>query len=81
MLKAGKRILGTNDVSILWGVSRKSLIGQLCNLEKASDRLAGTLGSSALAFNYGIDIIRVHDVKENYELLKVMDSIHNSPID
>ena len=81
LLKAGKSILGTNDVSLLWGVSRKSLIGQLCNLEKTSDRLAGTLGSSALAFNYGIDIIRVHDVKENYELLKVMDSIHNSPID
>jgi len=81
LLKAGKAILGKNQFSLLWGVSRKSLIGQLCELEKTSDRLAGTLGSSAIAFNYGIDIIRVHDVKENYDLLKVMDSIHNSPND
>ena len=79
LLRAGRDLLRDLDCSILWGVSRKSIIGKICEAEDTNERLAGTLGSTALAFNYGIDLLRVHDVKENSDLLKVMNEIHNRP--
>ena len=79
LLRAGRDLLGDLNCSILWGVSRKSMIGKICEAEDTNDRLAGTLGSTALAYNYGIDLIRVHDVKENSDLLKVMNEIHSRP--
>lgn len=79
LLKSGKQLLNDLECSLLWGVSRKSIIGKICDAENTDERLAGTLGSTAIAFNYGIDLLRVHDVKENSDLLKVMDAIHRSP--
>lgn len=79
LLRAGRDLLGDLDCSILWGVSRKSMIGKICEAEDTNDRLAGTLGSTALAYNYGIDLLRVHDVKENSDLLKVMNEIQSRP--
>ena len=61
--------------SILWGVSRKSMIGQICNQPDSEDRLAGTLAVAAKAFYEGVDIIRVHDVKEHIDLFAVLERL------
>ena len=61
--------------SILWGVSRKSMIGQICNQPNTEDRLAGTLAVGAKAFQYGVDIIRVHDVREHVDLFSVLEKL------
>ncbi len=58
---------------LLLGASRKSMLAQLLNLTDPRDRLSGTLATTALAVRAGIDFVRVHDVRENYECAKVMD--------
>jgi len=61
---------------ILVGPSRKSFIGKILNA-KPQDRMFGTVSSCVLAANSGVDILRVHDVKEVKEALKVSDAILN----
>ena len=64
--------LKNSNFSTLLGVSRKSMIGQITGKSKTEDRLAGTLATSAFAFYNQIDIIRVHDIDENIDLMKVL---------
>ncbi len=59
---------------ILLGASRKSFINQIYTSEP-SDRLEGTLASSAYAVLADIEVIRVHDVKENLRFVKTMNMI------
>ncbi len=60
---------------ILIGLSRKSFIGYTLNKEKPEDRLFGTIGANVTALIRGANILRVHDVKENSEALKLAKSI------
>ena len=60
---------------VLWGVSRKSMIGQICNQPDTEDRLPGSLAVAAKAFYEGIDIIRVHDVREHIDLFAVLEKL------
>lgn len=62
--------------STLLGVSRKSMIGQITDKTKTEDRLAGTLATSAFAFYNEVDIIRVHDIDENIDLMKVLNKLN-----
>ncbi|MCC5452456.1 dihydropteroate synthase [Rheinheimera sp. UJ51] len=56
--------------AVLAGMSRKSMIGQLLGLP-TSERLAGSLACASLAAYAGAQIIRVHDVKESVQALRV----------
>ena len=76
-LLRGTEKLRRGIFSVLNGVSRKSMIGEIINSKSASDRLAGTLGASAYAQMNGIDILRVHDVKEHIDLSNVLSSLIN----
>ena len=69
LLKASEKL---RPFSILWGVSRKSMIGEICDQKNTEDRLAGSLGVAAKAFYDGIDIIRVHDVREHVDMFSVL---------
>ena len=60
-----------NDYPVLVGLSRKSLIGEI-TAHDAEGRLPGTLAANAAAIMGGADIIRVHDVKEHADLVKVL---------
>lgn len=75
LLKGWSELRGQNDFSILWGVSRKSMIGQLTGHESTEDRLFGTLGVAAYAHQAGIDWLRVHDVQAHADLLRVMQHL------
>lgn len=59
---------------IVVGVSRKSFIGKLTGAP-VNERLAGSLAAAVLAAREGADIIRVHDVPETVEALKVAGAI------
>jgi dihydropteroate synthase len=48
---------------VVVGVSRKSFLGDLLGLP-AAERLEGTLAAQAVAVALGVDILRVHDVRE-----------------
>lgn len=61
-------------VPIMLGASRKSFIGNIYD-SVAAERLAGSLASTALAFQNNIEMIRVHDVQEHKNFLKVMKEL------
>jgi len=71
LLRAGKNLL-KSEGSLLWGVSRKSIVGHLTDRQDPKDRLAGTLGLAAVAHQMQIDILRVHDVAEHVDLFNAM---------
>ena len=59
---------------ILVGTSRKSFIGEILNTG-AENRLLGTIASCVNASSNGASIVRVHNVREVKEALKVNDRI------
>jgi len=58
----------------LVGTSRKSTIGKLTG-KPPKQRVAGTTATTALAVAAGIDIVRVHDVDEAIDAVRVSDAI------
>ena len=76
-LLRGIEKLRRGTFSVLNGVSRKSMIGEITNNKCTSDRLSGTLGASAYAQINGVDLLRVHDVKEHVDLSNVLSAIIN----
>jgi dihydropteroate synthase len=63
------------DRPIVIGVSRKSFLGKLINSTQISDRLAPAVALTSLLRTRGADVLRVHDVKENVNALKVTEAI------
>ena len=75
LLKGWEAFRGEHDFAILWGVSRKSMIGQITGHDASEDRLFGTLGAAAYAKHVGIDWLRVHDVQAHTDLLQVLQAL------
>lgn len=59
---------------ILVGPSRKSVIGNVLGLD-VEDRLHGTSALVALSIMNGASIVRVHDVKEMWEVARMVDAV------
>jgi dihydropteroate synthase len=62
-------------VSILAGLSRKSMIGTLLGDKEVDERMIGSVTAALIAADNGADIIRVHDVAETKDALKVWQQI------
>ena len=60
---------------VLVGASRKSFIGKITNKEKPSDRIFGTAASVSLCVAAGVSIVRVHDIAEMIDVVKVAHAI------
>lgn len=58
----------------LLGTSRKSTIGKLTKREP-HERIYGTAATTALGIAAGIDMVRVHDVAQNRDVISVSDAI------
>jgi dihydropteroate synthase len=58
---------------VLLGTSRKSTLGRVIDGAPA-DRLAATVATSALGALAGVDVVRVHDVQENRDAVRVIDA-------
>lgn len=65
------------ELPLLVGVSRKSMITRLLNIP-ASEALNGTTALNAISLMKGADIIRVHDVKEAVETMRIVITLLNS---
>ncbi|MCL4326185.1 MAG: dihydropteroate synthase [Candidatus Thermoplasmatota archaeon] len=59
------------------GVSRKSFIGEITKRE-VDERLYGTLAAEAIAIMNGATILRVHDISQTVDLIRVIESITNT---
>ncbi len=62
---------------LLVGMSRKSMIGQLLNVGP-SQRLTGSLACAVIAAMQGAHILRVHDVKETVEAMRVVEATQSA---
>ena len=78
LLGAGRRLL-LSDGPLLWGVSRKSVVGHLTGHADPADRLPGTLGLAAVAHEMHIDLLRVHDVQAHVDLFNAMSVSSTQP--
>jgi dihydropteroate synthase len=59
---------------VMVGLSRKTLIGEILNV-KVEERLAGSLCLAILAAIKGAQILRVHDVKETAEAIRMLMAV------
>ncbi len=64
---------------LLVGVSRKGFIGRLSGEADAMRRLSGSLAAGLLALLGGAAILRVHDVAETMQAVRVWQGIHTAP--
>lgn len=62
---------------ILIGTSMKSFIGRITESE-LNERMEGTLASIAISIWNGADIVRVHDVKKAFKVVKLVDAVMKS---
>ena len=69
-LKEFKEIAG----GVLLGASRKSFIAMMSGNEQG-DRLTGSLSAAIMGVTGGVDILRVHDVKETLSAVNAVYSL------
>jgi|YelNatPaOPRAMG01_1025707.scaffolds.fasta_scaffold09831_2 dihydropteroate synthase len=62
---------------VLIGVSRKSFIGKILNLD-VKDRLIGSVACELFAWLNGASIVRTHNVTETLQAIKMVDAIIRS---
>ena len=80
-LKHNLEILGGlnqfNDIAggVLLGASRKSFIGFLTGADD-SDRLTGSLASAMIGATEGVDLVRIHDVKETKKAIETINALN-----
>jgi dihydropteroate synthase len=68
---AALRVLGR---PILLGTSRKSTLGRVLDLPPA-ERVEATIATTVLGIAAGVDIVRVHDVRENVRAARMTDAV------
>ena len=69
----------TSDYALLVGASRKRLIGTASGETDALKRLPGTIACHTAAVAGGADFLRVHDVAETVQSMRVADAIYRVP--
>ena len=70
--------LTINAYPVLMAASRKTTIGKVLSAERPlppEERLEGTLAVTAAAVYAGASLVRVHDVKENVRLIRMLEAI------
>jgi len=63
---------------VLVGTSRKRFIGKITGKEKSAERIFGTAATVALCAAAGVSIVRVHDVAEMADVIKVANAVNDS---
>lgn len=63
------------DLPILIGVSRKRMIGEILGRDDPRERVDGSVAAALFAATKGAQIVRVHDVKETADALKVWQAL------
>ena len=63
---------------VLLGASRKRFIGRLTGKDQPTDRAFGTAATVALAAAAGVSIVRVHDVPEMMDVVRVANAVRRA---
>lgn len=76
----GLALFHTLGLPLLVGASRKRMIGALSNEAPADQRLGGSLALAMKATDQGAQLIRVHDVFETVQALKVWRGLRDAAL-
>lgn len=57
------------------GLSRKSMLGRITGRERPDQRIAASVAAAVMAAERGADIVRVHDVAETVDAMKVVAAL------
>lgn len=60
---------------ILLGVSRKRFIGEIGDAQQAADRVGGSIAVALEGLRQGVQLLRVHDVKETVQAVKLFEAM------
>ena len=63
---------------LLAGLSRKSMLGTITGREHADQRLAASVAAAVLAAERGADILRVHDVAETMDAVRIIHAMRHN---
>ncbi|WP_195923572.1 dihydropteroate synthase [Clostridium tepidum] len=79
-LKLMNRIeeLKSFNLPVLLAASRKSTIGKVLGDLPTEERLEGTIALSCLAVDSGLQMVRVHDVKENVRAIRMIEAVRRA---
>jgi len=77
LLKHIADIYGANQYPLLAGLSRKRMIGEITGKD-VSNRISGSVAAAIYAVLQGVKIVRVHDVAETVDALKVIQHIEQA---
>lgn len=66
---------GKHRLPLLVGVSRKRMIGELSGREMPHERVSGSVAAALFAVSRGAHILRVHDVRETVDAVKVWQGL------
>jgi len=78
MLLSDLESLVSLNFPVLLGTSRKRFLGEILAEDYLEDRMIGTCVTTALGVQAGVNIFRVHDVKENKQAMDVAWAIESS---
>jgi dihydropteroate synthase len=67
-------VLGATGYPVLAGMSRKSTLGHLTGRD-VSERMAASIAAALAAVAHGASIVRVHDVRETVDAIKVWKAV------
>lgn len=76
----GLALFHTLGCPILFGASRKRMIGALDNEAAADQRLGGTVALHYQAATQGAHLLRVHDIPENRQALRVWRGLRDAAL-
>ena len=63
------------EYPVLVGVSRKRMIGEITGRTEPMERVSGSVAAALFAYTQGAAILRVHDVRETADALKVWQTL------
>ena len=64
---------------VMLGASRKRFMGSICDITEYSELVGATCATTAIGVFAGVDIFRVHDIKENRQALDVAWALRSLP--
>ena len=65
---------------VVLGASRKRIIGALSNEAPVDKRLAGSIALAMTAFQQGVQVVRVHDVFETVQAMKLWRGLRDAAL-
>jgi dihydropteroate synthase len=77
LIKYANEFVNTGYV-VIYGVSRKSFIRMALGYEEPEERLYATLGVHAYLYLKGVHILRVHDVRETVDVIRILKFVEDA---